>query len=71
MDGGQRVQTRQTVISDLGRRVSGEFDEFGYEVVEEVDTLDGHVEFGRAVLGDLFERVKDGLMSALIRRGRR
>lgn len=69
MDRGQRVQTRQTVISDLGRRVGGELDEFGYEVVEEVDTLDSHVEFRRTILGDLFERVEDGLISALTRQG--
>jgi hypothetical protein len=42
----------------------GELDELGYEVVEEIDALNGDVELGRTILCNLFECVEDGLTSA-------
>jgi hypothetical protein len=45
--------------------VGGEFDKFGHEVVEKVDTLDSDVEFGRTILGNLLKGVENGLALAV------
>ena len=52
------------MVSDLCGRVGGEFDELGYEVIEEVDALDSDVELGGTILCNLFECVEYGLPSA-------
>jgi len=44
--------------------VCGEFDELGYEVVEEIDALNGDVELRWTILRDLFKSVEYGLISA-------
>jgi hypothetical protein len=39
----------------------GELDEFGNEVVEKIDALNGDIELGRAILRDLLQSIENGL----------